>query len=323
MTELLESPVVRLGAGILGIPLPPPFPSEYDEHITQLESAADRTKRAAGDLDDELRLLLLQNEGAGAEAGRTSLTGEDGPLRRLQELAADQQRTAVALRAFKGLSTVVWGAIGVAAAGVGAAAVWAYQTGGLSIAGTVARAQAQIRRVLAQFRAAAKQLFSALLEQVAKPLTRLEGRRIQAKVDALASHLHEEWRAPRRLKDGTFEPRWKKTTDPKYVRKHGEDVDIANTDYKDLPREWRYENEATARVVVEQIAGARKRKVDLDVEEASKNVHIAWLERNGEWAPPEQKLPFEELSAEEQDKDRVMVLKGRELFEGKGRFGRR
>jgi len=51
------------------------------------------------------------------------------------------------------------------------------------------------------------------------------------------------------------------------------------------------------------------------VEEASAAVHDKWLERNGEWAPVEQKKPFGELAEEEKEKDRVQVRKAIGIFE--------
>jgi len=51
------------------------------------------------------------------------------------------------------------------------------------------------------------------------------------------------------------------------------------------------------------------------IEGASAEVHSKWLERNGEWAPEEQKKPYEELSEEEKDKDRAQIKKAIELYE--------
>jgi hypothetical protein len=138
-------------------------------------------------------------------------------------------------------------------------------------------------------------------------------------VDALASHMHDEWRAPRRLEDGSYEPRPKKTTDRAWVAKNGTDeVDIANTDYKDLPADWKKENEDSATVAVGLTAdglrsGQRVSESEF-VESASAKVHDAWLERNGEWAPPEQQLPYDKLSEPEKAKDRVFVLKALEIL---------
>ncbi|TSC93127.1 MAG: hypothetical protein CEN89_242 [Candidatus Berkelbacteria bacterium Licking1014_7] len=50
------------------------------------------------------------------------------------------------------------------------------------------------------------------------------------------------------------------------------------------------------------------------VEEASSKLHDAWLERNGEWAPEEQKKPYEELPEDEKEKDRAQVRKAIEIY---------
>ena len=44
-------------------------------------------------------------------------------------------------------------------------------------------------------------------------------------------------------------------------------------------------------------------------------MHDAWLKRNGEWAPEEQKLPFDDLSVEEQEKDLEQIRIAKEVFE--------
>jgi len=45
-------------------------------------------------------------------------------------------------------------------------------------------------------------------------------------------------------------------------------------------------------------------------------MHDKWLERNGEWAPAEQKLPYDELSEEEKEKDRVVIKKAIDALNG-------
>lgn len=134
------------------------------------------------------------------------------------------------------------------------------------------------------------------------------------RVAALASELHEEWRAGRLdPKTGKYEERLKPTTDQEWIKTHGTSkVDIANTSYEDLPVDWKGENRDSAEVSVTIVERAlRSGVVDIEsegfLEEASATVHAKWLERNGSWAPPEQNLPYEELSEDEKDKDRVMV----------------
>ena len=50
----------------------------------------------------------------------------------------------------------------------------------------------------------------------------------------VASQLHDNWRAARRLADGTYEPR------PKIVGGHT--FDIANLSYQELPEQYKNEN---------------------------------------------------------------------------------
>lgn len=132
------------------------------------------------------------------------------------------------------------------------------------------------------------------------------------RVDIVAGRLHDRWRAPRRLNGGGYEPRIKTTTDKAWARKNGTDqVDIANTDYKRLPRDWQKENRDSADVAVRLLRDGERRGADLRsekfMEEAGEEVHKAWLRRNGEWAPAEQKLPYRQLSELEKEKDREVV----------------
>ena len=138
-------------------------------------------------------------------------------------------------------------------------------------------------------------------------------------VGIVGSELHEEWRAPRKKEDGTFEPRMKKTKDQVWSQAHGgvEDVDIANTPYDQLPEDWKGENKISAEIAVKEIFKASAEGRDLDkkfVEEASSVLHDKWLERNGGWASEEQKKPYAELSEEEKEKDRVIIRKAIERY---------
>lgn len=132
-------------------------------------------------------------------------------------------------------------------------------------------------------------------------------------VEALASVLHEDWRTPRRRPaTGDYEPRLKATKDAAWIAAHAgqTDVDIANTPYQDLPSEWQAENRASAEVAIAVVGDALARGQSLDagfVEAASAVIHTRWVERNGAWATPEQKLPYQDLSVEEKEKDRLIV----------------
>ncbi len=141
----------------------------------------------------------------------------------------------------------------------------------------------------------------------------------QQMVTELGSLLHDEWRASRKKEDGSFEPRVKTTKDETWKTAYGtEEVDIANTSFAELPADWQGENKIAAEVAMDTVFHATEVSRTLDdsfVEEASAIVHDKWLERNGEWAPEEQKKPFAELSEEEKEKDRVQVRKAIKIFE--------
>lgn len=118
--------------------------------------------------------------------------------------------------------------------------------------------------------------------------------------DSVATRLHDAWRAPRALADGSFEPRLKDDG-------VGGQVDIANTGYADLPPKWQAENAAAAAGAIQAVSENPR-----DLEAAASAVHEDWLSRNGEWAEPEQKLPYAQLSEVEKEKDRVVVRAARE-----------
>ena len=70
----------------------------------------------------------------------------------------------------------------------------------------------------------------------------------------LGSYLHEAWRAPRKLVDGTFEPRIKESKDEDWNIMHGTNtVDIANCAFSELPSNWQYENLEAAKVAIKQV----------------------------------------------------------------------
>jgi len=114
----------------------------------------------------------------------------------------------------------------------------------------------------------------------------------------VAARLHDQWRAARRQPDGTYEPRMKDDG-------AGGQVDIANTDYADLPEQWQRENRESARSAIE--AARANGGANADVEAVAEAVHVAWLERNGEWAEEVQKRPYADLPEDEKEKDRVVA----------------
>ena len=57
----------------------------------------------------------------------------------------------------------------------------------------------------------------------------------------VASRLHDFWRAPRKLPDGTFEPRVKTV--------NGRQFDIANMTFRQLPAKLQYENLVSTKIL--------------------------------------------------------------------------
>lgn len=148
----------------------------------------------------------------------------------------------------------------------------------------------------------------------------------QAAIEELGSALHDAWRQPRLLEDGTYEPRTRVTTDQEWIGKHSTDiVDIANTDFTDLPQDWRQENYDTAGALVELLGRFRissseslngkypsdedKDSYDACVRRMASEVHDAWLSReNNAWAKGgDLDVPFDQLPKDEQAKDIARV----------------
>ncbi len=155
-------------------------------------------------------------------------------------------------------------------------------------------------------------------EQIEKSIESFADLDFDTQVGKLGSLLHDEWRAPRIKEDGSFEERIKTTSDESWIQENGlNEVDIANTSYEDLPEDWKGENKISAEITLRQIHEAVDNSESLDenfVEKASSVLHDKWLERNGDWASEEQKLPYEDLSEEEKEKDRVIIRKGISLY---------
>jgi hypothetical protein len=134
-----------------------------------------------------------------------------------------------------------------------------------------------------------------------KKLTLIEQARI-----TVASALHDQWRENRKKEDGTYEPRMKDDG-------LGGQVDIANTDYINLPEKWQGENKIAAETIVNLVYGAKQEGKDINslefLEEASEAVHVEWMKRNPkeEWNAA-QHVPYAELPETEKQKDREHVI---------------
>lgn len=172
--------------------------------------------------------------------------------------------------------------------------------------------------------------YRSLMEEIEKR----EEVRKDEKTGELASLLHDEWRESRKKEDGTYNPQVKvlvTTEDGKEKWFNADKVpptakelkrpDIANTDYENLDPYYQGENKISAEVAMGEVYKNRNVINDANreafIEGASNVMHIKWLERNGSWAPPEQKLPYAELSEEEKEKDRVIIIKAIEIWQSR------
>jgi len=131
-------------------------------------------------------------------------------------------------------------------------------------------------------------------------------RQRQELMHALAARLHKEWRNLRFKKDGSFEPRHKKTKDKKWIEEHGgnDDIDIANTDFEDLPKDWQEENLLSAKVAIEKI------------EDVLYIIHDKWLDRNEEFAEENQKMQYSRLPNDEKIKDIEILEEAIKIMRG-------
>lgn len=292
--SLMSEPAVVAGLSILGIP-PLPDTDLLDKHISELERAAASHRLLLHEGGHAYRLAGA-NQGPATDALHAYMTSRDGVLPQAADLVDRFTTAAGNLRVSKAIIEWIAGLLAGVAVAAGIAVAFAPHL--LPRLATIAgRFITMLRNALSR----AGRIFTSLLKT---PRAR--------RIDAVADRLHEVWRAPRRLPGAGHEPRIKTTTDQAWARRHGTDqVDIANTRYKDLPADWQKENKESATLAVRLVNDARKHGVDPKREEfmesASKSVHDAWLRRNGEWAPPEQKLPYHKLSEVEKEKDRVVV----------------
>jgi primosomal protein N' len=110
----------------------------------------------------------------------------------------------------------------------------------------------------------------------------------------LATMLHENWRKQRYDEETkSYTSRIKTTTDKKWIQEHNgaTDVDIANTNFEELPSDWQEENLLSAKVAIEKI------------EDVLYLIHDNWLDRNDYRAMEEQKTQYSKLSNDEKLKD--------------------
>ena len=131
-------------------------------------------------------------------------------------------------------------------------------------------------------------------------------------IERVASAFHEKWRENRLQSDSKYKPMIEKSEDEQWNMEYWTDmVDIANTEFEDLPRNWKYENLEAAKVAVDlvydKVVNWEKISSEM-IEEMSEIVHDKWLERNWEqWSFENQRVDYGALSEEEKVKDRIQI----------------
>lgn len=141
----------------------------------------------------------------------------------------------------------------------------------------------------------------------------------------LATLLHENWRKTR-INDGKIEPKWRSFHDVVLARRYFEnpdkfpnirtngenlEMDIANTPYEDLSRDWQQENMAASRFV-----GSLAFVADnMSLAEIGDKIHKERLLRRP-WnrAEPKLNLPFDKLSEAEKQKDLQQYFIAKDLL---------
>ena len=84
-------------------------------------------------------------------------------------------------------------------------------------------------------------------------------------------------------------------------------IDILNTDYQDLPRSWQQDNYDAAEGAAFLIADSIARTGTYDLEVVAEAFHQQWLEVNPGAEDGDQGLPYEELSEQDQERDRTVA----------------
>jgi hypothetical protein len=152
-------------------------------------------------------------------------------------------------------------------------------------------------------------------------------------ISEVADSMHEEWRNSHFAAKGEGTPRWKPMNDEsvQWTKKNGTspdalqinpetgkpEINIAGLRNSQLPPQHAGENTAAARGAVEAVLANPK----AGMEAQAATVHEQWLQRNGSWAPPEQKKPYAQLSEPEKEKDRVVVRAAQEALAKNGLLG--
>lgn len=119
-------------------------------------------------------------------------------------------------------------------------------------------------------------------------------------VHRFASMAHEEWR--KNYDPTGTKPRIKKNSD-------GTEGDI-NVPFEKLHPDWQKENLAAGKAAVDAV-----NKFPDDEEAAAEYIHIEWMKRNpkSDWNAA-QHVPYDQLSDDEKEKDRVHVRTMKKLM---------
>ena len=132
----------------------------------------------------------------------------------------------------------------------------------------------------------------------------------------LASELHDNWRFSRKNRDGSYIPMWEKSTDEEWNRKNGVDeVDVANTDFKNLPSNWQYDTLEEARNTIDLVFADEMFGEEFDeekMESLSSKVYEARVSRNNNSKDSMKVISvltdeYESLPEEEKEKVREQI----------------
>ena len=139
-------------------------------------------------------------------------------------------------------------------------------------------------------------------------------------IESIWSKFHEERRKSLKKSDWTYESRIEQVTDQEWIQQHNwqTEIDLANTNFEDLPQEWKHENLEAAKVVVElvydKVANWEEITPEM-IEEMARVVHDKRLERNWtEWSFENQRVSYDQLDEEEKVKDRNQVKRAIEVI---------
>lgn len=132
----------------------------------------------------------------------------------------------------------------------------------------------------------------------------------------IARAIHERWRAAQDA--GGNGLRWKSAPvgdlgwiernaqslgDRARVSSGGAEIDLQRLSFDELPPTFVAETTRAA----EHVVGLLQASPGLSLEALAADVHIAWLQRNGEDAAPALAVAYAELSEHEKEKDRIIV----------------